>query len=555
MVGMGLISLIWGCVSKTPKGVISNVNIIEGRLMDITISFVFDIMRIIFSGVVGWIGASVFIISFWYMSADKNWSSRFATILFRFVVSIWILIFASNIVFMLVGWDGLGISSFILVIYYINKEVLGSGLVTAFINRLGDAILIVSIMVVCYQRDFLGMSRHLQLSTMIKICSGLFIVGSITKRAQVPFSRWLPEAIAAPTPVSTLVHSSTLVTAGVYIMLRYNFILTPSRRYVLIWISCLTLLVAGSSAVVETDVKKITALSTLSQVSLMVFCVGIHAYDVSFFHLCTHAFVKASLFIAVACIIYYSRGCQDMRMVGSVWLSLPERTTIYLMMNLSLMGIPCSAVYQSKHLLLRSCISSQRPFYLSLFAVFSIFLTFAYSVRRCIWIVRNSVEGKELSGLGSSQVWWMRGLIMLSLLSLIFGFIHINGRMSLNYSSKISVNAFYHGRLVFITMCACNILLIAFYITNLKNKGQEVLSSIWNLKNIIGNRVGGSTLLLAERVNQIIERSYVLKKFWTDTFRTPYSYASGIGRTASYASIPFLLLSCIVFICLYGWFL
>jgi len=204
----------------------------------------------------------------------------------------------------LIGWDLLGVTSFFLVIYYKNRKSLGSGMLTALSNRVGDALFLI---ILGLRLSHAGGLSHLQLICLIAL--------AITKRAQYPFSSWLPAAIAAPTPVRCLVHSRTLVTAGVYVLLRYN----PHESQWLIVAGSVTILIAGICACAETDVKKIIALSTLSQLGVMMVALGLTLKELCFFHLITHALFKALLFLCIGVFIHNTFGGQDDRSIRAIW--------------------------------------------------------------------------------------------------------------------------------------------------------------------------------------------------------------------------------------------
>lgn len=238
-------------------------------LYNININFLIflDFYSLLFASFVLYISSSVFIFSRIYIKED-NFIYRFVFLILLFIISILILIFRGNLITVLIGWDGLGLVSFLLVIYYINKSSLGGGLITFLTNRIGDAGLILSISLLFNFREFnifiLGENFFDYYVIFLVILRG------ITKRAQIPFSAWLPAAIAAPTPVSSLVHSSTLVTAGVYLLIRFNNILVErGLGYYLFLISILTIFISGLRANFEFDLKKIIALSTLSQLSVI----------------------------------------------------------------------------------------------------------------------------------------------------------------------------------------------------------------------------------------------------------------------------------------------
>lgn len=201
---------------------------------------------------------------------ESDLDRRFFFLLFLFVISIMFLVFSGSWVIVMLGWDGLGLVSFLLVIYYNNPSRLDSGLVTVFTNRVGDCLFIVRFIFMFYR----GWSTVEFLS--FEVCaffSFIIFLGCITKSAQLPFSSWLPAAMAAPTPVSSLVHSSTLVTAGVFLLVRFNFLLfcvLPLMKF----ISLLTIFVSGVCAVFELDFKKVVAMSTLSQLGFIVFSIS-----------------------------------------------------------------------------------------------------------------------------------------------------------------------------------------------------------------------------------------------------------------------------------------
>lgn len=229
------------------------------------------------------------------------------------------LIMISNLYLALIGWDGLGVTSFLLVIYYKNRKRLSSGLITALSNRLGDGFFI------CLLGTLIFFSnRHLSLLLL------LFL--RMTKSAQIPFSSWLPAAMAAPTPVSALVHSSTLVTAGVYVLIRYG----DYDIIAILFIGRLTALIAGVSACLERDLKKVVALRTLSQLGVMIVSIGASEKSYCFFHLLSHACFKALLFICVGVSIHTVFGTQEYRRFGHT--SSPTISLLTTVANLSLLG-------------------------------------------------------------------------------------------------------------------------------------------------------------------------------------------------------------------------
>lgn len=215
------------------------------------------------------------------------------------------------------------------------------------------------------------------------------LLGSLTKRAQIPFSAWLPEAMAAPTPVSTLVHSSTLVTAGVYVLIRFSDILTEVTSYSLLFISILTIIIAGRRGIVEVDMKKVVALSTLRQVGIIIFAVRMGAILVSFFHLVVHAFFKALIFICVGGVIFYRGGVQDARFLRGLWIKIPFTCGLLLLSNISLMGFPFLSGFYSKELILGVYLLGESSIIGVGLVFLSLVFTIGYAIRMIILIIRN----------------------------------------------------------------------------------------------------------------------------------------------------------------------
>jgi len=210
----------------------------------------------------------------------------------------------------------------------------------------------------------------------------ILIVAAITKRAQIPFSSWLPAAIAAPTPVSALVHSSTLVTAGVYLLIRFNYLLhNYGLDNFLLLIGALTIFIAGGSALKELDIKKVIALSTLSQLGVIFFSLGLALPSVAFFHLASHAYFKAILFMSAGRLIHRLNDYQDIRCIGGGNFLIPVRVSIVLVAKISLMGLPFLRGFYSKDLILE--IMMMGPFNLIIFLLRMVATAFTvlYSAR------------------------------------------------------------------------------------------------------------------------------------------------------------------------------
>jgi len=348
--------------------------------LSIEISFLLDIFARVFLLTVSLIRLSVFTFRFRYISPQKFFG-RFHLLLIIFVLSIILLILSSNLIFTLVGWDGLGVSSYLLVIYYGRTKSYNAGILTVITNRIGDVLLLIRIGImlnmgswsVVYYKEFLGVDNVLK---------WLLIIGSFTKRAQIPFRAWLPAAMAAPTPVSSLVHSSTLVTAGVYLLFRH-FLNTGSayNSPVIMFFGLSTITLARLSALNEKDIKKIVALSTLSQLGLIILCIGTSWVFIAFFHLITHAFFKAIMFIRVGNIIHSSQLYQSIKNTGIIFFSSPLNSSTIILARARLCGTPFTAAFFSKEPIIEINIYNDTTLGMLVFTILRLSITLLYSSR------------------------------------------------------------------------------------------------------------------------------------------------------------------------------
>nr|YP_010988759.1 NADH dehydrogenase subunit 5 [Anaspides tasmaniae]WOR81129.1 NADH dehydrogenase subunit 5 [Anaspides tasmaniae] len=328
--------------------------IINLNSVSIVMTLILDWMSMMFLGFVSFISAMVLFYSGDYMKMDKNFD-RFMYLVLAFVLSMSFLILSPNLISILLGWDGLGLTSYALVIFYQNEKCSNAGMLTALSNRIGDVAILLSISLMF---SFGGWNFMFWMSLFpenknFSIIMFLVVLAGMTKSAQIPFSAWLPAAMAAPTPVSALVHSSTLVTAGVYLLIRFSVAIESSNmRLALFLISCVTMFMAGLGANFEYDLKKIIALSTLSQLGVMMSILALGFSELAFFHLLTHALFKALLFMCAGVIIHNMKNYQDIRSMGGLAKQMPLSSMLMMLANLSLCGTPFLAGFYSKDLIL-----------------------------------------------------------------------------------------------------------------------------------------------------------------------------------------------------------
>ena len=308
--------------------------------------------------------------------------SRFIFLVFSFVISIYLLILRPNLIRLLLGWDGLGVTSYLLVIFYQRSKSFNAGIITALTNRLGDVGLLICIRIIIRMGDWTYRFIRNINNNVSLIFIFILITSACTKSAQIPFSAWLPAAIAAPTPVSALVHSSTLVTAGVYLLIRINMLVSTTTISVgLILIGTLTIVMAGFTAIFEIDMKKIIALSTLSQLGIIIITLGAKIPLLSFFHLLSHAFFKAILFICAGIVIHNIKDYQNIRKIGNSLIALPLISSVIIIANLRLRGLPFLTGFYSKDLILEIIIISNLSKFIFFLVIVGTFLTMAYSCR------------------------------------------------------------------------------------------------------------------------------------------------------------------------------
>nr|UFR82845.1 NADH dehydrogenase subunit 5 [Eudicella smithii] len=405
--------------------VIDYVLLLEYELISINscsimMTILLDWMSLLFMSFVLFISSMVVYYSEEYMEGDK-YINRFIMLVSMFVLSMMLLIISPNIISILLGWDGLGLVSYCLVIYYQNVKSYNAGMLTALSNRIGDVAILMAIawMMNYGSFNYLFYIDYMKGSWEMFIVSMLIILAGMTKSAQIPFSSWLPAAMAAPTPVSSLVHSSTLVTAGVYLLIRFNYSLTSGLLSGLLFIGTMTMFMAGLGANYELDLKKIIALSTLSQLGLMMAILSLGEFKLAFFHLLTHALFKALLFMCAGAMIHNMGNNQDIRYMGGLVMRMPLTCSYFMISNLSLCGLPFLAGFYSKDLILEFMSMSYINMYIYIMFFMSTGLTVCYTFRLIYYVLVGDFNYLGLSSINDSgkvMLSGMSGLILLVIL-------------------------------------------------------------------------------------------------------------------------------------------
>uniref|UniRef100_A0AAT9FFD9 NADH-ubiquinone oxidoreductase chain 5 n=1 Tax=Haemaphysalis megaspinosa TaxID=1155002 RepID=A0AAT9FFD9_9ACAR len=461
--------------------------------VDLKFYFLFDWISNLFISVVLLISSMVIMYSSSYMSSDKN-KNCFCIIVLMFVLSMIMLILMPNMLMIILGWDGLGLVSYCLVIFYQSVNSYNSGMMTIISNRVGDVMVIMSLL---FLFNF-GSFDFLSLNGTEWILGIFIILAGMTKSAQIPFSAWLPAAMAAPTPVSSLVHSSTLVTAGVYLMIRFNYLFSENTNSMfLLKISLVTMIMSGMNAFFETDFKKIIAFSTLSQLSMMMIIVSLNMPELAFFHLIMHAIFKSMLFLCAGLIIHFMNGNQDIRMLGNFFKISPVIMSCMLISILSLMGYPFIGGFYSKDLILEFFLMKSNNMLLLLMFIMSIIFTFMYCIRLMYFLMLKSILSINFYMINLD-------LKMVLPIYILTFFLLISG----NFLFWISV---FNNKIMFISLMSkftgIILMIISIYITfyilvycNFFNKNIEFFFKMWFLSSL-------TSIILLKNNNNLLKMS------------------------------------------------
>nr|YP_009391040.1 NADH dehydrogenase subunit 5 [Caenorhabditis virilis]ARV88305.1 NADH dehydrogenase subunit 5 [Caenorhabditis virilis] len=350
------------------------IYLLEWDFLSLKFNFYFN--SILFSFILFLVTLSVLVFSTYYLNGELNFNYYYFVLLI-FVGSMFSLNFSNSIFTMLLSWDLLGISSFFLVLFYNNWDSCSGAMNTALTNRLGDYF-----MFVFFSLSVFSGYYFLSFSMFSSYMSLLLILTAFTKSAQFPFSSWLPKAMSAPTPVSSLVHSSTLVTAGLILLMNFNNLnLQKDFISVVLVTGLFTMFFSSMASLVEEDLKKVVALSTLSQMGFSMVTLGLGLSFISFVHLVSHALFKSCLFMQVGYIIHCSFGQQDGRNYSNNG-NLPNFIQLQLLITLfCLCGLIFSSGAVSKDFILELFFSNNYMMFFSLMFFVSVFLTFGYSYR------------------------------------------------------------------------------------------------------------------------------------------------------------------------------
>ncbi|SDO42753.1 NADH-quinone oxidoreductase subunit L [Pseudomonas jinjuensis] len=439
LVGVGSVSLsalfaawaIWDFHSAPPAGgaytlVLWQWMAVEGFASNF--SLYLDGLAVTMLGVVTGVGFLIHLFASWYMRGEEGYS-RFFAYTNLFIASMLFLVLGDNLLFLYFGWEGVGLCSYLLIGFYFKHVPNGNAALKAFIvTRVGDVFMAIGLFILFAHLGTLNIQELLVLAPQhfakgdfwINMATLMLLGGAVGKSAQLPLQTWLADAMAGPTPVSALIHAATMVTAGVYLIARCHglFELAPSILELVGVVGAVTLVLAGFAALVQTDIKRILAYSTMSQIGYMFLALGVGAWGGAIFHLMTHAFFKALLFLASGAVIVACHHEQNIFKMGGLWKKLPLAYASFIVGGAALAALPLlTAGFYSKDEILWEAFASGHQ-NLLIAGLVGAFLTSIYTFRLIFIAFHGEQKTEAHAGHGISH--WLP-LVTLIVLSTFIG--------------------------------------------------------------------------------------------------------------------------------------
>jgi len=407
---------------------------IDSESFNILWGFNFDSLTVSMLIPVLIISLLVHIYSIGYMSHDPH-NQRFFSYLSLFTFMMIILVTANNLLVMFIGWEGVGVCSYLLVSFWFTRIAANQSSISAFLtNRVGDCFLTIGMFIIIWSIGNLDYGTIFSLApyineNIIVLIGVCLLIGAMAKSSQIGLHVWLPMAMEGPTPVSALIHAATMVTAGVYLLMRVSPLIEYSSTVLILclWIGAITSIFSSLVGLFQQDIKKVIAYSTMSQLGMMVIAVGLSSYNIALFHLINHAFYKGLLFLAAGSVIHAVGDNQDFRKYGGLRLFLPLTYSVMLIASLSLVAFPFMTGFYSKDFILES---SYGQFYFSSISVYFIAViaavfTTLYSVKVLYLTFLTEPNGSlnSYKMAHESDIYMSLPLIILALFSIFFGFL------------------------------------------------------------------------------------------------------------------------------------
>ncbi|MDR0229069.1 MAG: NADH-quinone oxidoreductase subunit L [Flavobacteriaceae bacterium] len=419
----------------------------------ISFGFLLDQLSLLWLLFVTGIGTLIHWYSTSYMKGDENYAKFFSYLNF-FIFFMIMLVTGSNLLITFIGWEGVGLCSYLLIGFWHKNQSYNDAAKKAFImNRIGDLGFLIGVFILAFlfqSLDYMTIKESLlngtnhQINTWIGCAALALFIGAVGKSAQIPLYTWLPDAMAGPTPVSALIHAATMVTAGIFLITRLNFVfdLAPQVQNIIAIVGAFTALFAATIGLVQNDIKKVLAYSTVSQLGLMFMAIGFGAYEIAVFHVITHAFFKACLFLGSGSVIHAMGGEQDMRKMGGLQPFMKITYITFLLATLAISGFPFFSGFFSKDEILMTAFHNNIALYIigSLASIMTAF----YMFRLLFLTFKKNFRGtqEQKNHLHESPSAITTPLIILAVLSVVGGVISLPGNSWLNeYLKPIIVNS------------------------------------------------------------------------------------------------------------------
>jgi len=566
IIGCGVILLsflvsvwIFFQVKEGNSGVIDYFNFISAGSLKISFSFQVDALSSLFLLIITGVGLLIHIYSASYMKDEsKGYYARYFSYLNLFIFFMLLLVMGGNFVILFIGWEGVGLCSYLLIGYWFKNTEYNYAARKAFVmNRIGDLAFLIAIFMIIAKvgsvnfGDVFSAEGLQKLTPSVTIITLLLFVGATGKSAQIPLYTWLPDAMAGPTPVSALIHAATMVTAGIYMIARSNLLysLSDVTQNIVAYIGLATALLAATIALKQNDIKKVLAYSTVSQLGYMFLALGVGAYTAAVFHVMTHAFFKALLFLGSGSVIHAMSGEQDIRNMGGLSKKLKVTFFTFTIGCIAIAGIPPFSGFFSKDAILLSAFVKNPVLYG--IALFTALLTAFYMFRLLFVTFTGKFRGtqEQEHHLHESPALMTIPLIILAVLSFAGGFINIpevfsSGGEKLteflspviakNEGEPVSHSTEYSLMGLSTVLILATILFAWFKFKNYQPKEEKgfgkVLENKWYVDELYDKIIVNPLYRFAGFLNNIFER------FIIDGF------VNGVGRAVNYGSRQIRLL-------------